>query len=873
MYIRHSFFLLLLIFITSCGSDSNNSTSQTESDATYTSQALLGPVVGADVEIYNATDLSAGLLCRTQTSDSEDIDLAGKITIPAECINQEGLYLLLISEGVDIDANDDGLLDEAPTQVNGKFHTLLTGDQLISGEAKATVLTEAAYQNVRYLLASRSSQADILLALNSSAQFLLKQVLNGVGGIDHLDLAEWHPRLDRETTRPSLEQLQLVIQDIHQNRSTAQHAVILFDSIEPSLSELPDLGDADHILLNDQWLYVANVGGLVVVDVSDQDNLQIIQQVRNIIPGHIVEMSINDEWLYVQNGSGASVDNTVTLYNVSDADNPILASSDLYHPYGFDLTKFYQHGDYGYAALHRVNNPDDYNNISHDFRLDILDLSEPSQPLLIASLDIDTFGSAMAVEGDRLYLGTEIGPYLQPGGLSVIDISNPATPSLISKLDLNAVSEIKINGDRGYALTASEISGDANDILTLLDLSNENEISVTGSIDTSYDVWMNKQLLIQGGKGYLAAPDGILVFDITDPTNPHQLDRVTTRGATSSLALSGSVIFAAIDQFGLQIFDMSGGASADSPAIVGRIDVQDVQEIATSVGNHAFLLSGEDQHRRIVSLDLSDVQENNSTSTEVYPDLYQNPLVIDQHLYATSMFSGVTLFDISDPMALSLHSNYDQSVVEFASASAVSESRAVVGGGLFFEVNNSGYSLNLLNVELSADPVLLSQLAINYQPQHIAIKDDIVFVAGSENSLDTYRISSSNELGELGSLVEPIVNSPLEIILSGQYGYLSQTGGLISVLDISDPSRPSEILSIDVQGDIADIHLSDNLMFIAGIAGNIQVLNVDNPEVPEFVGNFHTSSQVRAVTVLNNHLFTATQDEVLISRLPLEAVP
>lgn len=145
---------------------------------------------------------------------------------------------MLISQGVDIDANDDGLLDEAPAQVNGKFHTLLTGEQLISGEAKATVLTAAAYQNVRYLLASRSSQADILLALDSSAQFLLKQDLNGDGTIDHLDLAEWHPRLDRETTRPSLEQLQLVIQDIHQNRSTAQHTITLFDAIEPSVSEL-----------------------------------------------------------------------------------------------------------------------------------------------------------------------------------------------------------------------------------------------------------------------------------------------------------------------------------------------------------------------------------------------------------------------------------------------------------------------------------------------------------------------------------------------------------------------------------------------------------------------------------------------------------
>ncbi|MES9862918.1 MAG: hypothetical protein ABW138_18955 [Candidatus Thiodiazotropha sp. 4PDIVS1] len=176
-------------------------------------------------------------------------------------------------------------------------------------------------------------------------------------------------------------------------------------------------------------------------------------------------------------------------------------------------------------------------------------------------------------------------------------------------------------------------------------------------------------------------------------------------------------------------------------------------------------------------------------------------------------------------------------------------------------------------MELSADPVLLSQLAISYQPQDIAIKDDVVFVLGSENDLDTYRISSTNELSELGSLVVPTDNFPLEIILSGQYGYLSQTGGLISVLDISDPSSPFEILSIDAQGAIADIHLSDNLMFIAGQAGNIQVLDLENPEVPEFVGNFHTSSKARAITVLNNKVFIATMDEVLISELPVESVP
>ncbi|MES9862919.1 MAG: hypothetical protein ABW138_18960, partial [Candidatus Thiodiazotropha sp. 4PDIVS1] len=141
-----------------------------------------------------------------------------------------------------VDADDDGQLDETPTQVTGRFHTLLTGDQLVSGEAKATVLTEAAYQNVRYLLATKSSQENIIKALDRSTQYLLKQDLNNDGSIDHLDLSVWHPRLDRESTKLSLEQLELLVQDIHQNLSTAQHAVKLFDAIEPSLGECSECG-------------------------------------------------------------------------------------------------------------------------------------------------------------------------------------------------------------------------------------------------------------------------------------------------------------------------------------------------------------------------------------------------------------------------------------------------------------------------------------------------------------------------------------------------------------------------------------------------------------------------------------------------------
>jgi hypothetical protein len=49
--------------------------------------------VDATAEIYDATDLSAGLLCSAITADSADIDQAGLIDIPDSCVSADGLYL------------------------------------------------------------------------------------------------------------------------------------------------------------------------------------------------------------------------------------------------------------------------------------------------------------------------------------------------------------------------------------------------------------------------------------------------------------------------------------------------------------------------------------------------------------------------------------------------------------------------------------------------------------------------------------------------------------------------------------------------------------------------------------------------------------
>ncbi|MEJ2620561.1 MAG: hypothetical protein P8163_09935 [Candidatus Thiodiazotropha sp.] len=871
-------FLFLLVLFTGCGSDSENTSEEENGNQTFTSQAMLGPVVGAEVSIYNATDLESGLLCRTQTKDSEAIDLAGKIELPADCVDEDGIYLLLISGGLDIDADDDGQIDQTATEVQGRFHTLLSGSQLLSGRAMATVLTEAAYQNVRYLLAAGANKDQLIQSLDISARNLLNQDLNGDLIINHLDLAQWHPRLNRETTKPSIDQLKLVIQAIHEDHSTAQHTIQLFDAITPpSVSDFTEIGVPDRVLISDHLLYAADMGGITVVDVSDPDNLHTIAYTENITAS-ISDMVTVGERLYVQSGSSSTENHSVAVYDISNRENPQLLVTDLYHPEGFELNHFYASGDYGFAAVHRVNNPNDYENISHEFRLDILDLSTLDQPIVLASLEIDSYGSAMAAVDDRLYLGTGVGPYLQPGGLSIIDITDPGSPSKLSELELNNVIELKVIGEVGYAITESEVSGEAIDQITLLDLRNDSEILVSGSIDTDYESWTDKHLEIVDGVGYIATPNGVEMYDLSNPANPAQLGRVITNGATNSLAISGSWLFAAVQNLGLQVFNNSGETAVESPAIVDRIDLPDVQEMIVDQSGIAYLLTGVNQSRAIATVDLTDPQERVVASTEVFPQPYRNPILIDQHLYTTSLFAGVTLFDITHPMQPSLDSIYDQSVIQFASAIAVSGERAVVGSFGFDapngdEIGAAVFSLTVLNVAESADPLLLSQLIVDYQANHIAIRDDIVYVISSDLTLNTYRITADGELDELASMDFLSGSGGAKILLRGDYAFVSQTNNAVSVLDITNPANPSVLLLIDTQGPIGDIHIDGNLLLIAGQAGNLQALNIENPEAPTIVGNYHTPSPAQAVTVINDQVYVAVKDQVVISDLPIHPVP
>jgi hypothetical protein len=872
-------YLLILLILAGCGGGGDTSSGVENDDpidsASFQTQALLGPVVDATVEIYDATDLTAGLLCSAMTTDSADLDRAGLINIPDSCVTEDGLYLLLVSGGTDIDADDDGVIDLSPTEVRGSFHALISGSQLRSGTAKATALTEAAYQHVRYLLATGSSQSDILQALDFSALRLLKRDLNGDGTIDHQDLAMWHPRLNRDSFRPSLDRLEELTNDIHVDSSTAIRSLRLHDAVSPQLNRIAGLTDADRVLINGSYLYVASSEGLHVADIGDPEAARIIANTTTVGLDSTSHMTIAGDRLYVERPSGTSMAIDVLAFDISNPANPVFLTDELFVPDGYDINKYLIAGNYAFVALHRIVNPDRLEDLYHEFRLDIVDLSVAGSPKSISSVALGSFCSELVIQGDRLYVGTEFGPYLESGTLSVFDITQMNAPRLINQSVVGSLEELTIVGDYAYGLTPSNDYGNATQVVAVFSLSRETGAQLIASLQTENAIWHKKQLLMQDGdRGYLATPDGVAVIDFTDRRWPTIVDQLTTNGETGGIALSASTLYAAVEGYGVQPYDLTGSSPTLSPAIINTIEIGGIDEFTQPNGNQVFAVSVLDSESssRLFGLDLSDPQSPIISVTGLLPDIHHSLVLADNSLYTVSMFSGLNLFDVTNPSSIEFLSAYDITYAQMSSAFAVGDELGLLSGipDTIGEVTN--WYLLSLDLSQPTDPLVLNRTSLSTQPTHIAIDDDLVFVS-AYLELVIYRMYDSGALSWQGALSFGPNSLPRKLIPKQDFAFLSYGTDLLGILDISNPSRPREISIIETPGQVADITLSGDLLFIACNAAGLQVVDVANPRSPRFVGNLPTQSPAESVMVVDDRVYVATKDNIVVTHLPLIDVP
>jgi len=169
----------------------------------YLSQALMGPLSGADIALYTAQEYSAGsAFYEGKTTDGNDLYSSGLLNIPGSIIKEiddDALYVLQVSGGSDIDFDDNMMVDNVFTLNTATLHAVLKGSDLKNSMPKVSIVTEIAYQIVEEALMMGETQEKIIETLDDVAKRMLIMKIYPESGdaINHTDLLEWMPALDK----------------------------------------------------------------------------------------------------------------------------------------------------------------------------------------------------------------------------------------------------------------------------------------------------------------------------------------------------------------------------------------------------------------------------------------------------------------------------------------------------------------------------------------------------------------------------------------------------------------------------------------------------------------------------------------------------
>ena len=279
--------------------------------------------------------------------------------------------------------------------------------------------------------------------------------------------------------------------------------VHVIDNRDPSSPEkvafIKIAGNVD-ISVKDDYLYADSLTDLIVLDISDIDNIRIVNRLENVLRDNVVWPMEAQIFEYHDWGNPDQVligwEVTTERRRVEEVqsrfENQLMMDAAANSVgQGGSLARFMIVGDFFYAVdSHSIN------------VFDISDLANPADMEdVYAGFDIETIFN----RGDHLFLGSRSGMY-------IYDISSPAQPAFVSEFQHGtACDPVVVDGDYAY-------------------------------------------VTLRGGNGCGAVESGLFVIDIADLTQPALLESYPMQ-EPYGLGVKGDRLFVCDGSFGLKVFD------------------------------------------------------------------------------------------------------------------------------------------------------------------------------------------------------------------------------------------------------------------------------------------------------------------------------
>ena len=453
-------------------------------------------------------------------------------------------------------------------------------------------------------------------------------------------------------------------------------------------------------------------------------------------------------------------------------------------------------------------------------RLEIIDISNPANPIFKASYDISG-GQDVQIVGNYAYVADG------DSGLQIIDISNPLTPTLKGNYDTSGTArDVQVVGN--YAYVADDYSG-----LQIIDISNPLTPTLKGNYDTSGNAY---DVQVVGNYAYVADFwAGLQIIDISNPLTPTLKGNYNTSGAAYGVQVVGNYAYIADGDPGLQIIDISNPLT---PTFKGNYDTSGTAIDVQVLGNYAYVA---DDYKGLQIIDISNpltptLQGNYDTSGNAW-----DVQIVGNYAYVADYESGLQIIDISNPLTPTLKGNYDTSGFAF--------NVQVVGNYAYVADYESG--LQIIDISNPLTPTLKGNYDTSGYAQGVQVVGNYAYVADASAGLQI--IDISNPLtptlkGNYGAY-----GYAFDVQVVGNYAYIADGDGGLKIIDVSEfTNLPTNQAPTNLT--LSNSNIAENQP-INAIVGNLTSTDPD-------VNNTFTYSLVTGTGATDNSLFTITNNQL-----------
>jgi hypothetical protein len=461
---------------------------------------------------------------------------------------------------------------------------------------------------------------------------------------------------------------QLVVAGTYVFAAAAESGLAIIDVSVPAKPELVTFVDTDDraagVAVANGFAYIADTeGGLRVVDVGDPRSPTDIGAASGV-EGRAVAVAHSGGFVYVATVEHVPWPSRRLGARRHDDDRPMppiltdcrLLALDVSDPASPELVGSAEVGSnvtewltaLAVTDTHAFVSGNDYFHGGTNGRLEIFDITAPSQPVRRGSTWHRSVAADLAVEGGKVLAATGY------GGLETIDASDVSAPSQVGRYG-SPTAPRSVASVGGLAYVADHGFGGAwgDGRLFVLDPRDPAMIRTVGQAagGSHYDGLCEEacQVVAVGDRAYIAdAIRGLYVFDIADPRQPSLAGRMgvdDVRAGPRRIAVDGTYAYAAAVRAGTRVggFYVIDVSDPASPSVVGAMEGLEADDVAVADGT-AYVVTGGD----LQLVDVSDPLQPRQTGRAKRAFLASRVAAASTDAYVASSAGNLHLIDASD---------------------------------------------------------------------------------------------------------------------------------------------------------------------------------------------------------------------------------